>query len=253
VAPGPEQQHLHRFLLADSVTWIAVGLAIGAALLALAASAAVGVYLLRRSRRPWESGSAGVLQAAREESRRSRRMAEIASTIDLDDVLERTLGGAAGLAGVDAAMIVLPLDDEDPLVAAVGMSAEEASRQPVSTTSGGGARAVRLGYRYRGELETAGEDELIRGGIAVPLQGEGNEPAGTLAAFWRGSEGAASDAELEELAASCGPALRNARRFARHAVWPTWTPSRACTTAATSTGLWRASAREQGVTSGDSR
>jgi diguanylate cyclase (GGDEF)-like protein len=142
-------------------------------------------------------------------------VAEIASTIDLDAVLERTLEGAAGLPGVDAAMIVLRLEGEEPLVATVGMTAEEAARQPVSTPAGG-ARAVRISYRYD-EREAAGEDGgLIRGGIAVPLHGELDVSHGTVAVFWRGAERSAGDdelAELEELAATCGPAIRNARRF----------------------------------------
>jgi diguanylate cyclase (GGDEF)-like protein len=224
-------------LFADSATWIAVGLAIGAAVLALTVAGLVGFSFLGIRRRPSDidlvkasvsrtesivTDLTGALNEAREETRRSRRLAEIATTIDLDAVLERTLAGAAGLPGVDAAMIVVPLEDEEPLLATVGMTAEEASRQPVSSPSGAGARAVRISYRYGERRDgTAGEGDLIRGGIVVPVRGEKDEPEGTLAVFWRGSERAATDdelAELEELAASCAPAIRNARRFreARH-------------------------------------
>jgi diguanylate cyclase (GGDEF)-like protein len=224
-------------LFADSATWIAVGLAIGAAVLALTVAGLVGLSFLDIRRRPSDidlvkasvsrtesmvTDLTGALNEAREESRRSRRVADIASTIDLDAVLERTLEGAAGLPGVDAAMIVLPVDGEEPLVATFGMTPEEASRQPVSSPSGAGARAVRISYRYSERQEGAsGEGDLIRGGIVVPLRAEEDEPEGTLAVFWRGSGRAATDdelAELEELAASCAPAIRNARRFreARH-------------------------------------
>ena len=45
--------------LADTATWIAVGFAIGAAVLALAASAALLVYILRRGRENEPAGTDG--------------------------------------------------------------------------------------------------------------------------------------------------------------------------------------------------
>ena len=45
-------------------------------------------------------------------------------------------------------MAVVRQDEEEPIVATFGMSAEEAARQPVSTSPSGGARAVRISYRY---------------------------------------------------------------------------------------------------------
>jgi diguanylate cyclase (GGDEF)-like protein len=215
---------------ADSAVWIAVGLAIAAALVAIATAATLALILARARRRP-PPGSAsertsaartdsmvgrltGALEDARAESRRSRRLAELASSIDLDDVLTRTLDGAVSLPGIDAAMLALPREDEDPLVATIGMSAEEAAKQPVSTSSGG-ARAVRISYRYGESEEAKAEGAPIRGGIAVPLRAS-NETLGTLAVFWRGSDRSAAEeelAELEELAAGCGPAIRNAQRF----------------------------------------
>jgi diguanylate cyclase (GGDEF)-like protein len=157
----------------------------------------------------------GALDQAREESRRSRQLAEIASAIDIDIVLERTLEAAADLDGVDAAMISLP-DGEEPLVATVGMTADEAARQPVARPPGGTARAVRVDYRYDELLEAEADSALIRGGIAVPLHDVEEETVGTLAVFWRGSARAATDdelAQLEELATTCGPAIENAQRF----------------------------------------
>jgi diguanylate cyclase (GGDEF)-like protein len=116
-------------------------------------------------------------------------------------------------------MIVLPQGtdgDDEPLVATIAMSAEEAVRQPVSgRPDGQPARAVRIAYSYTRE-ETEEDGELIRGGVSVPLRDDEGEPIGTLAVFWRGSERQASDRELallEELAVRSGPALENARRF----------------------------------------
>jgi diguanylate cyclase (GGDEF)-like protein len=218
--------------LADTATWIAVGFAVGAAVLALLASLVLLGLVLRRGRavgRVDEPGGAagrasaphdlaGALADAREESRRARFLAEIASTIDLDDVLERTLAAAVEDEAVDAALLRIHQVEDEPLVATVGMSAEEASRQPVATAPPGGARAVRISYRY-GPDDThrgAGDEELIQGGVAVPVrEGEG-APVGTLAVFWRGENrgpGEGEVARLEELAATCAPAIRNAQRF----------------------------------------
>lgn len=218
-------------LLADSATWFAVGLALGAVALGIALLASV-LVLRRRlaAREEVERRLAasderlertlrdlgGALEGARRESLRSRRLAEITSTIDLDRVLERTLAAAASLPGADAAMIVLSSENADPLLATVGMSAEEAARQPVSApTSGTGARAVRVSYRYDGD-EESDEAGLIRGGMAVPLRDEEGGPLGTLGVFWRRDGREASNtelAELEELAGSAGPAITNAQRF----------------------------------------
>ena len=219
--------------LADTATWIAVGFAIGAAVLALAASAALLTYVVRRGReegpRPAAVPAGPVLRAvpddaplalvdAREETRRSRRLAEIAATIDLDSVLERTLTAATDTAGVDAAMAVVRQDEEEPLVATFGMSAREASRQPVMTSPTGGARAVRISYRYDPE-DLAEEEEngtLISGGVSVPLREDNVGVIGTLAVFWRGTDEIPEDGvigALEELARTSTPAIRNAQKF----------------------------------------
>jgi diguanylate cyclase (GGDEF)-like protein len=214
--------------LSDSATWIAVGLAVGAVVVTVAFALVVLVALGRRAvaepSAPAEVEAHTLhreLEDVREELSRTRELAKIGSSIDLDAVLTRALESAASLPGVDAAMIVLPQEDNngsdtEPLVATIGMSAEEAVRQPVSgPPDGGPARAVRIAYSYtREEAEENGE--LIRGGISLPLREEEGELIGTLAVFWRGHEREVTDPELallEELAARAGPALENARRF----------------------------------------
>ena len=219
--------------LADTATWIAVGFAIGAAVLALAASVALLTYVVRRGKQdapkvaPGPTGPALravpdeaslALVDAREETRRSRRLAEIAATIDLDSVLERTLTAATDTAGVDAAMAVVRQEEDEPLVATFGMTAREASRQPVTTSPSGGARAVRISYRYDPEDE-ADDDEngaLISGGVSVPLREDNVGVIGTLAVFWRGTDQVPEDGvigSLEELARTSAPAIRNAQKF----------------------------------------
>jgi diguanylate cyclase (GGDEF)-like protein len=214
-------------LLSDSATWIGVGLAAGAVVVALVSSLVVLLVLRRRPvalppavRGQIEPGALRELEEAREEARHSRELAEIAATLDLDTVLTRVLETARRLPGVDAAMIALPQGDQggnsDPLVATNGMSPEEAVRQPVAgPPNGQAARALRISYSYtREELDEDGE--LIRGGVSVPLRDDEGEPIGTLAVYWRGRHQNVGDRELarlEELAVRAGPALENARRF----------------------------------------
>jgi diguanylate cyclase (GGDEF)-like protein len=221
-------------LFVDSATWIAVGFAIGAAVLALALAAAL-LASIGRSR-----GAAGrtdverllsdsnarfeamitdlgrALERARAEGERSRQLSGISSTIDLDAVLARALEAACALPGVDAGTIVIPQRDQGPLLATLGMSSEEAARQPVAgPPDGRPARAVRINYRYD-EEQLAEDGDLLRGGMAVPLRGEEAEVIGTLAVFWRGADRNPSDdelSELEHLAAAAGPSIENARRF----------------------------------------
>jgi diguanylate cyclase (GGDEF)-like protein len=219
--------------LADTATWIAVGFAIGAAVLALAASAALLTYVVRRGRdegpKPTTVPGGPALRAvpdeaslalvdAREETRRSRRLAEIAATIDLDSVLERTLTAATDSPGVHAAMAVVRQDSEEPLVATFGMTGKEASRQPVTTSPSGGARAVRISYRYDPQDEAEEEENgaLISGGVSVPLREDNVGVIGTLAVFWRGTDQVPEDGvigALEELARTSAPAIRNAQKF----------------------------------------
>ena len=213
--------------LSDSATWIAVGLAVAAVVVALAFAVVVVLALRGRpaeqtesAEGPDESGLMRALQESREETQRVRALAEIPASVDLDTVLTRALETAVQLPGVDAALVVLPQgssdDDSEPLVATMGMASDEAARQPLSGPSAGQpTRAVRIAYSYTGE-ETAGEGELIRGGVSVPLRDEEGETIGTLAVFWRGWDREATDRELallEELAARSGPAIENARLF----------------------------------------
>jgi diguanylate cyclase (GGDEF)-like protein len=224
-------------LQATSATWIALGIALGAAGLAVAL-AIILIVVLMRARKPGreevrklvDESLAGAearlselslaLDQAHQEGHRARAFSEIGATIDLDTVLTRTLEAAGALPGIDCALVVLlstgESNDAEPLVATIGMSVEEAASQPMGgPPDGRPARAMRVAYTYT--QEEADEDgEPIRGGLAVPLRNEEGEPVGTLAVFWRGAEREPSDEEvslLEELAASAGPSLANARRF----------------------------------------
>ena len=232
---GPSRQ-VDVLLPSDSGMWVAVGLAIGAASLALLAALVTLVVVLRGRRSSYaaveqllgeslerteslHSDLADAVESAQAETKRARELGEIGATIDLDAVLTLTLEAAGAFEGVDAGMIRLPgLDDASlqPLFATIGMSADEAARQPVGgPPDGQPARAVRIAYSYTRD-ETVEDADLIRGGVSIPLRDSEGEAIGTLAVFWRGESREATDEEvamLEELAARAGPAIENARRF----------------------------------------
>jgi diguanylate cyclase (GGDEF)-like protein len=221
-------------LASDSATWIAIGLALGAAGLALVA-ATVTLAIVVRGRRG--SGAAveerlgeslarteslhgdlsAALEEAQTEARRMRELGDIGSSIDLDAVLTRTLEAAGAFPAVDAGLIWLPrAAGDEPLLATLSMSVEEAERQPLAgPPDGQPSRAVRIEYTYSRE-EALESGNLLRGGVSVPLRDDDGEPIGTLAVFWRGEAREASEDELaalEELAERAGPAIENARRF----------------------------------------
>ncbi|MBV8256273.1 MAG: sensor domain-containing diguanylate cyclase [Actinobacteria bacterium] len=156
---------------------------------------------------------ASAVERAEEEGRRSRFLSQIAGTIDLDDVLARTLEGAAALPGADAALIRLD-GAEKPVVATVGLSVEEAEGQAIAgPPDRREARAIELHYRYGDEL--AGQ-ELIHGGLAVPLLSDAAGRFGYLSVFSRSASRRFDDEDvsrLEELADRAAPAIENARRF----------------------------------------
>src|SRR5881397_986442 len=75
----------------------------------------------------------GALERAEEEGRRSRIFGQLAGSIDLDEVLSRTLEAAGALPGADAALLMLPDQQAGkPLVATLGLSVEEAERHAIT-------------------------------------------------------------------------------------------------------------------------
>jgi diguanylate cyclase (GGDEF)-like protein len=159
---------------------------------------------------------AGALQRAEQESRRSRIFGELAGSIDLDEVLSRTLEAAGGLEGADAALVMLPEEQGGkPLVATLGLSIEEAGRHAITGPPDGRlARSITMAYTYPDAADD-GDDDAIHAGLAVPLPSE-EQPLGYLTVFTRRAEHEYSDddvRQLETLAQHAGPAIQNARRF----------------------------------------
>jgi diguanylate cyclase (GGDEF)-like protein len=159
---------------------------------------------------------AAALERAEEEGRRGRILGELAGSIDLEEVLTRTLEAAGALRGADAALVMLPDPTEGkPIVATIGLSVEEAERHAITGPPDGRvARSITMHYTYP-SLESGAGDGIIHAGLAVPMHGEGGA-LGYLTIFTR-QESREFDEddvrELESLALRAGPAIENARRF----------------------------------------
>ena len=156
----------------------------------------------------------GAVERAEEEGRRGRVLGELGASIDLDEVLSRTLEAAGAVPGADAALVSMQGPDGKPLVVTLGLSAEEAEQQAVGgPPDGRQAQSISIAYRY-GE-ERANDGDRIHSGLAVPLAGEGGR-FGYLTVFSRSAAGSLDErvlAELEALAERAGPAIDNARAF----------------------------------------
>jgi diguanylate cyclase (GGDEF)-like protein len=156
------------------------------------------------------------LEASQLEGQRTQMLGELAGSIDLDEVLTRVLDAAGSIDGVDASLISLaPQSGGKPIVASLGLSAEEAERQSATgPPSSSDARAISMSYDY-GSDEPGTEGDTIRSGVAVPLPGE-TASLGLVTIFTRAAHmtfGEEQISELEELATRAGPAIENARRF----------------------------------------
>ena len=135
---------------------------------------------------------AGAVERAEEEGRRSRFLGEIAGSIDMDEVLARTLEAGTRLEGVDAALIRLESPEGSRRSRRTGSSADGAEAI-AGPPDGSRARAIEVSYRY-GDDE-ADPDEPDRRRPRRPARGE-RQPG-------RLSRG---------LHAEPGPAVRRGRR-----------------------------------------
>src|SRR5262249_28551707 len=201
----------------------------------LAAAIVVGVFLSRRSRsasKPQSEdlvravdemrtkmdelagGLSEALERAEQESRRNRLFGELGNSIDLEELMDRVLDAAMEIEGIDAAMMVVERQDGAPAVVTRGMTAQESARPPTSGVVGTLPGTITVSYRYGRDREGV-DAELIRGGAFVPLMGRELRPVGTLSLFWRTDQepGQQQIDDAEKLAASCIPAVENARRY----------------------------------------
>jgi two-component system, cell cycle response regulator len=149
-----------------------------------------------------------------DDDQRTQILGELAGTIDLDEVLARVLEAGGAIRGVDAALVAVTGSGADkPIVATVGLSAEEAEMQALAGPPDGRTTSMSISYEY--PTETDSTDDVIRHGLAVPIPGE-TSSIGYLAVFSRSSAHSFADADkrsLEDLATRAGPAVENASRF----------------------------------------
>jgi diguanylate cyclase (GGDEF)-like protein len=216
-------------MMADVATSITVLVALGAALVTLVLVLGV-VAVRRRGGRDDEQALELVsamnrrmertvrelseaLERAQEEGRRNRFLGELGRSIDLDEVLSHTLEAGGAIPGVDAALVSIQAPDGEPILATLGLSADEAQGQLISgPPDGHEARAISIVYQYPPTLEA---EELVHSGLAVPVRGEAGA-VGFLTVFSRSANHRFEEdavRELEELAQRAGPAIENARRF----------------------------------------
>jgi diguanylate cyclase (GGDEF)-like protein len=210
--------------------WLLIGLAVALGVCAVAAFELLR-RLRRRTTRDVETQVSATVQAlesrldelaqelssavrkAEEETQRSRFLAQIGSTIDLDEAIRATLGAASSLPRVDAALLELDAtDEEERVVQAVGLEDEDALGPAfVGPPDHRDARAVELEYLYSAE-NAAG---AMHGALGVPLTSR-DVRIGWLGVFSRvaGTHFGDDDLQrLEELAERVAPAIENARRF----------------------------------------
>ena len=156
---------------------------------------------------------AGAVAQLQEDSRRVRAIDALGRSLDLDEVLARTVDAACTFTGATAAVVRVINPDGRPHVAARGVDAGSASEHEIAgPPDGSPVRAVALSYHYRPETEPA---EPLRSAIAVPVRADG-VVLGFLAVY-AGTTDVPVEAEafstLEAIAEQAGPAIENARRF----------------------------------------
>lgn len=155
---------------------------------------------------------AGAIERVQKDARRARTIDALGRSLDLDEVLARTVDAACALPGASAAVVRFADPDGPPIVAARGVLPAEAAEHVVAgPPDGSPVRAVALSYHYRPEATAT----ALRSAIAVPLEVDG-DLRGFLAVY-SGAEDAALEADafeaLEAIAEHAGPAIENARRF----------------------------------------
>lgn len=153
------------------------------------------------------------IERAREDARRARALDAVGRSLELDEVLARSVDAACSLPGADAAVVRFTDPDGAPLMAARGVAATPAAEHDVTgPPDGSPVRAVALSYHFRPENEPAAP---LRSAIAVPLEVNGAR-LGFLAVYSAAEDvalGAEAFAMLEAIAEHAGPAIENARRF----------------------------------------
>jgi diguanylate cyclase (GGDEF)-like protein len=157
---------------------------------------------------------AEAVEAAQSAGTPDRFVGELAASLDLDEVTERTLEAAGAVPGVEAAYIDARSPEGGRLQASIGMQEDEAAKAAIGVPDNDNLRAVEVSYRYRID-DVDASASVLRSGVVFPMRADGGA-IGALGAFTRSSGRQLTDAEIDELerlAFRAGPALENARRY----------------------------------------
>lgn len=153
-----------------------------------------------------------VLAHEHEQNRRARALGELTASIDLDDVLRRTVEAASELPGADAAHVAVITPGGEPVVRTRGLTEAEAEDvELVPSFKGHRIRSLTIHY----DRDPEGEDGSVTTGLAVPLRA-GPTSLGALTLFSRTPGYVFGDDEVaaaEALALRAGPAIDNASRY----------------------------------------
>jgi diguanylate cyclase (GGDEF)-like protein len=153
------------------------------------------------------------LERTREESRRARYLGELAWTIELDDVLRRTLDAAVPLDGVDAAMITVRDAADETVTKAKGLTPEEEEQLAIEHPKGGRVQSMTISYVRDPDAPDGGPP--VATSVAVPIEAR-DRTIGIVSVFSRDELGSFPEETLqalEDLAARAGPAVDNALRY----------------------------------------
>src|SRR5690242_9221050 len=155
------------------------------------------------------------LERTKEESRRSRYLGELAWTIEIEEVMRRTLDAAAALEAMDAALITALDAEGEPITRGIGLSEDEMAQLELDQRTGSG-RVQSLTISYAPIPPTAGDDPPpVALSLQVPIEAR-NRRIGVLSVFSRDELRPfpeETQRSLEDLASRAGPALDNARRY----------------------------------------
>jgi diguanylate cyclase (GGDEF)-like protein len=155
------------------------------------------------------------LERTKEESRRSRHLGELAWTIEIEEVMRRSLDAAAALDGVDSALITVLGTGDEPMTKGTGLTGEEIRQLELDQRRGSG-RVQSLTISYAPTAPARPDDPSpVAISLQVPIEARGRT-IGVLSVFSRDELRPFSDETqraLEDLAARAGPALENSRRY----------------------------------------
>jgi len=194
-----------------AVTLIVLISALGVAILTAAVSA-VAVWRVRNSADQRVADAVQKLAAGMQETmwdltqavetaqttRADLFVGELAASLDLDEVTERTLEAASTIQGVEAALLDAEAPEGARVNATVGMPVEEAAKAAVQLPENDNLRAVEITYRYRIDDVENSSASHVRSGVVLPMRSDGTM-IGSLSAFSRSAGQKLGDAQIDEL------------------------------------------------------